>query len=344
MTTISTKTGLRSDAAASASGLIDPLSIAMLAGLAVAFVGLFYRWFEKQAQFSSVQVEDWGHAFFVPAIAGYMIWQRRADLAASELRPFWPGLVPVLLGVMAYLTFSIGPFPGLHMFQGFSVVVTLFGVALSLFGPAAMRHLAMPVLFLALGVTIAERIMLEITWPLQIIASQGAFVLLGIIGLAFGFQTEVNGNVLTVITSSGEEFPLNVAQACSGMRMVVAFVALGATVALLTCRVWWHRIAVVLMSVPVALFMNIIRVAVLGLLTLQDPDLAQGEAHTFIGTLLLFPGLGLFLLLVWALKKTVDLPKREPASAGPLRIRAGSPVAAVLLVVLSVSAFGVGWA
>ncbi|MGP1271809.1 MAG: exosortase/archaeosortase family protein [Phycisphaerales bacterium] len=345
MTTVPANSAGAASATGSRTGRGGAISLTLGGLIALAFVLLFYRWFAKQSEFSSAMIEDWGHSFFIPLIAGYMVWQRRREIAASLPEPFWPGLVPVLLGIAAYLTFSIGPIPGVHMFQGFSVVLTLFGVALTLFGPATMRHLFLPIAFLAFGVTIAERIMLEVTWPLQIIASQGAFVLLGLIGLVFGFQTDVDGNILTVITASGEEFPLNVAQACSGMRMVVAFVALGATVAVLTCRLWWQRIAVLLLSVPVALLMNILRVAVLGLLTLQDRNLAQGEAHTLIGTLLLFPGLGVFLLTVWALKKIVDLP---PAPDPPLVTRfepnLARPAVVALLAVLSLSALGIGWA
>ena len=62
--------------------------------------------------------------------------------------------------------------------------------------------------------------------------------------------------------------------------------------------------------------MNIVRVAVLGLATLGDADLAQGEAHTLIGTLLLIPGLGLFLAVGWALEKIApaDQSKEEHQS------------------------------
>jgi exosortase/archaeosortase family protein len=69
-------------------------------------------------------------------------------------------------------------------------------------------------------------------------------------------------------------------------------------------------VLLLLLTVPVAIFLNVIRVAVLGLLSLADEKLAAGEAHTFIGTLLLIPGLFLFLGVVWALKRVV-----KPAEA-----------------------------
>ncbi len=344
MTTAPAQQGAVAAAQSPTAGALSPASIAIAAMTAVAFIGLFFRWFGKQSEFSLAKLEDWGHAFFVPAITAYLIWQRRQQIAATSPSVFLPGLIPVLLGIAVYLQYSYAPIPGTHMIQGFAVVLAVFGIGLTLLGPDTSRFLALPIAFLAFGVTISEMIMLTITWPMQLIASQGAHVLLGVLGLLAGFQVDVDGNILTIINSQGEEFPLNVAQACSGMRMVVAFVALGATVALLSCRLWWQRIAVFLLAVPIALIMNILRVAVLGLLTLRNPDLAQGEAHTLIGTLLLIPGLGFFLGVVWILNKVVDLPKPvAPTPTRPFRPGLAKPTAAVLLAVLSVCALGMGW-
>ncbi len=93
--------------------------------------------------------------------------------------------------------------------------------------------------------------------------------------------------------------------------MVIAFIALGVAVAFLSCKHWWQRIALILLAVPVALLMNVLRVAVLGVMTLVDPDAAVGEAHTFIGTLLLIPAFAIFMACVWALNRmVVDDPSR----------------------------------
>lgn len=323
-----------------------PANMAMLSLITLALIALFYRWFLKQSEFSSRQIEDWGHAFFVPVIAGYLIWQRRQQIAKATASVFWPGLLAVGIGILGYLTFSIGPIPGVHMGQGLFVILTIWGVALTLLGPSVTRWLMLPAAYLVFMITVSEAVMLKITWPLQLLASQGAYIVLGVIGMVFGFSVSVDGNVLTVISSSGVEHPLNVAEACSGMRMVVAFIALAGAVALLSSREWWKRITLMLLSMPVALLMNIARVAILGLATLRDSNLAAGEAHTLIGTLLLIPGLGLFLAVGWALEKMAPSekpakPKGEPAA---LRVRLTRPITAVLLVVLFGSALGMGWA
>jgi len=190
-----------------------------------------------------------------------------------------------------------------HMLQGMAMLLTLFAVTLLTLGPAMMRYLFVPIAFLSLGITVAEIIMIKITFPLQLIASQGAYGILLILGVPFGFDISVNGNTLEITSSAGQTFPLNVAEACSGMRMVIAFLALGASVAILSTKIWWQRIALILLGPVVAVAMNVVRVAILGLLTLVDEKLIQGEAHILIGTLLLVPALFLFLGCQWALNK-----------------------------------------
>jgi len=282
--------------------------------IAAAFVLLFYRWFDTQNRHSLAAIEDWGHVYFIPVISLYLLWQHREELRRARVRAYWAGLAPFLLGIMCYFIFSVGAM-GNHMFQGFSIILTLFGLVLLLTGPEVMRVAFVPIAFLVFGVTISEKIMIELTFPLQLLASKGAWIMLSLSGAVLGFSAEVNGNTLTVISASGDSFPLNVAEACSGMRMVIAFVALSAAVALIACRYWWQRVALLLLSVPVALLMNILRVAVLGGLTLVNKNLSVGNVHTAIGTLLLVPALGLFLAVVWSLNRVVTDPGDGGASA-----------------------------
>ncbi len=303
-------TGQPTPAAGRVLGVFTPEGVVMGARLAVAFGGLFFRWFYTQHLFSATKIEDWGHAYIVPLISGYLIWQKRAEIARSRPTVFWPGLAPMALGIMCYFFFLASRFTGGHMIQGWALILTLFGLCLLLLGPALMRYLFVPIAFLVFGITISEIVMIKLTFPMQLIASQGAYLILSVIGAIAGFTTDVSGNMLTVITPSGVPRPLNVAEACSGMRMLVAFFALSGAAGILGCRMWWQRVALLLMAAPVAILVNIGRVAVLGLITLGNPALASGQSHTLIGTLLLFPGLMLFMLVVWALNKAVH---EEPA-------------------------------
>lgn len=307
-----------------------------LAILASAFVAFAWRWMLKQYQphlpgldwkfleplggYSWQKPQDWGHAYMVPLISLYALWVSRATLMTRERTAFWPGLVVALLGVVMYVFFIVG-FSN-HMFQGGALVLTLAGLSLMIFGPRVFGVLVFPLLYLLMGITISESVMNKMTYRLQDIAAQGAWVTLNMVGI----ETDIAGNVLTPHDFSGKELaPLNVAQACSGMRMVIAFIALAAAIGWLGCRFWWQRIALFLMGVPTAVFMNIIRVAFLGVMSLWDPNFATGEAHAFIGNILLFPSFFLFLGIMWALKKIV--PEEEAAPA-PKKSKQGKKPAA----------------
>ncbi|MCC6678409.1 MAG: exosortase [Phycisphaerales bacterium] len=291
-------------------GLVTPAGAVMSGFLAIAFIAVFYRWIWTQHLISAGSLQDWGHAYAIPFISLYLLWQNREEFAKVRKAAFWPGLAPLLLGIVAYFFCIVGIKN--HMLQGFSMILTLFGVALLMLGPAAMRFLFLPIAYLAFAVTISEIIMIRVTFQMKLLAAQGAWFLLSIAGAVLDFQTDLRGNVLEIVTSQGKIIPLDVAEACSGVRMVIAFVALGAAVALISCREWWQRAALLVMAVPVALLMNIIRVALLGVLSLIDPGLAEGDAHMLIGTLLLIPGLGLFMAVVWSLNRMMG-----PAGPAP---------------------------
>jgi len=274
----------------------------------LVFMGLFFRWFTRQGALSYDRLDDWGHAFVIPVISAFFIWRNRDRLREARPMSFWPGLAPFLLGIVSYF-YAVVAIQN-HMIEGFSVLLAVFGLALLLLGPGVMRWLFLPIVYLVFGITLAEKIMIEITFQLQLLASEGAWVMLGTIGAFAGFEVDLQGNTL-FIYNGGETIPLNVAEACSGMRMVVAFYALSVWVAMTWNREWWQRIALFLLAGPVAVFMNMIRVTVLGIASLWDGELATGQAHTLIGTLLLVPSLGLYLGIAWVLNRIVSEPKAD---------------------------------
>lgn len=285
----------------SSGSLLSAPAISMALLLAVGVAALFWDWLLRQNRFSSEQSEDWSHAYLVPLISVYMVYQRRRELAQLAARTYWPGVVPLLTGVACYFFFTLTAAPGVHLFQGLSLVLVVTGIVLTLFGAGMFTHLAFPCAYLSFAVTVPEMVMNYITFKLQVIATQGAHVVL----LMLGLTVDRAGNTLTILTSGGEEIPLNVAEACSGMRMVVAFLALGVAVAYVSCPRWWQRTALILLATPVALLTNVVRVASLGLASVVNPGFAEGEAHTLIGVLWLIPGFLLYMLIAWALRKIV---------------------------------------
>ncbi len=93
---------------------------------------------------------------------------------------------------------------------------------------------------------------------------------------------------------------LNVAEACSGMRLLMAFLALGVAMAYLHYRPMWQRIVLLVSTIPIAIFCNIVRVTVTGFIyILIHPKYTQGIYHDTLGLLMLPLAFGLYGFLAW---------------------------------------------
>lgn len=268
--------------------------------LLAIFTVVFWHFLLLTARSGIMNAADWGHVLVIPFISGWFVWLRRAELSREPFRPAWSGLVAMLIGLLIYAMALLGPSAWQHSnLQGAGVVLTLGGLCLLLFGWRAMRWLWFPILYWGIfGQRISEQALQLVTLRLQDLAASGAYFMLN----AIGFDTDISGNVLTVYGPNGEPHPLNVAEACSGMRMLVAFLALGVAMAHVGLDHWWQRVALVAMAVPVAVGVNILRVASLGILSLRDVNMIQGEFHHFVGMVWLVPGFVMFLGVQWCLR------------------------------------------
>jgi exosortase len=293
---------------------IDSRRAILLGVIAVTvFAGVFWDWLSKQVSYSISHPSDWGHTLLMPFIAGWFVWLRREQLLKTPIRPAWSGLALLILGLVGYAACTLGPAAlQHHNIRGMAVGASLFGMVLLVSGWGWMRWLWFPLAYVVVfGQYVSERFISIVTYRLQDISAKGAHVFLSLLGL----DVDLNGNVLTVF-DGGAPHMLNVAEACSGMRMLVAFLALGVAMAYVSLPTAWQRIVLVAMGVPVAVFVNVLRVATLGLLTLVNPEFAAGEFHHFIGLLWLVPAFLLYLLVLWVLGNMVVPETAEARHAG----------------------------
>ena len=292
---------------------------AVVAGLLlISFVAYYWDFLFRQFQWAFQETDDWGHTLVAPLIAGWFLRRAWPQIESLGARVCWWGLLPLAFGLMWYAMCVFGPSVlHHHNLRGFGVVCSLGGLGLLLLGPRSIRHLIFPMLFLLVfGQTISERLMSYVTHPMQSITAFGAHLLLVLSTL----DAELEGNVIRIYVMnddmSSTVIPLNVAEACSGMRMLMAFLAIGTTMAFASFRRWWQRVVLIASAFPVALVVNIVRVLVLGLLSLIDPDLGTGEVHTMVGVFLLVPAWMLFLGVSEILKRLVIEPSEDDLVPG----------------------------
>jgi exosortase len=296
--------------ASEARPLITPRGWVWIGLLTLLFVAL-HRNFLYRSLLISLDDSDWSHALLIPVIGAYYLFQQRARL--MRLRPGvcgW-GLPIMLLGMVSYAFFI---YPGQNdMFQGYSMIIGLFGLVLFVLGPRMMTVLWFPILYLGFGVKVSQKLWELIALKLQNIAAISSTALLNVIGLALDVEATVRGNTIEMYHQGAKiSPPMNVAEACSGLRMLMAFLALGVAMAFLAPRAWWQRAVMVLMTLPIAVGVNVGRVTTLGFLHVYAPEYAKGDFHIFVGMLMLIPAAGLFLLLGWVLDKMIIPDEQDP--------------------------------
>lgn len=214
---------------------------------------------------------DMGHGFFVPLIAGYIIWQMRKELSATKLEPTWWGLAVVLWGAAQMFVGALG----VELFLSrTALVVTIWGIVLLLGGTPILKKLLFPLLLLFFMVPIPAIIYTRITFPLQIIASKFAAVVL----MTLNIPVLREGNVLELPNRS-----LSVVEACSGIRSLLSLTFLGVVYGYFFEKRLWIRLVLLLATVPIAIVANGSRVAITGVMTQIKPELADGFYHESTG-------------------------------------------------------------
>ena len=283
--------------------------------LTVLVAWVFWEFFVSQVRFAIRQQADWGHTLVIPLIGGYFVYMNRHRILSVPFKTTWSGLIPVVRGIAWYVACWLGP-PALrhHNLQSAGLTLTLFGLTLLFFGMRAMTLLWFPLLYVCVfSQTISAKLMTYVTFPMQDVTARGSWVVLNLIGV----DTDRTGNILT-IWDNGVPRPLNIAEACSGMRMLMAFLALGVAMAYTGFTRFWQRATLVLLGIPTAIVVNVLRVVTLAVLSLYDTDFAAGDFHTFVGLLWLVPAFLMYLGLQWILRHLViEQPARETPGGDP---------------------------
>ena len=318
----------------------------LLAGVAlllVLYFWVFWDFFFRQVEFAIKQQADWGHTLVIPLIACYFVYLARNKILAQPLQRAWLGLLLVVVGVLWYglCTFTGDSLAWLrhHNLMGLGVGISTLGLILLFCGYRAFIWIWFPLLFLfVFGQTISDRFLSIITFRMQDIAAGGAFFTLK----AMGNDVTLSGNTLELF-SDGESRQLNVAEACSGMRMLMAFLALGVAMAYLGLKRFWQQALLVLSAFPTAILVNILRVVTLSLLSTFDAGFAAGDFHSIVGLLWLIPAYLIFLGELWIIKNLIienESETKTVAASKPLVVRSHvrrSGIAAFVIACLTLA-------
>ena len=242
---------------------------------------------------------NFSHGVFVPAFALFVLWQDRKRLMEIEAAPSWSGLALIVIGLVMLL---LGVLGAELFFSRSSLLVLLAGLIVLFQGWSMFRAVLFPWAILILMIPIPNLLLQKVTFPLQMLASKLSSDFLPLCGVPVLRE----GNVIVL-----PAMPLEVAEACSGIRSLLSLVTLAIIYGYLMDKRPWVRVVLAVSAVPIAVAANGFRIFGTGLLVQYwDPDKAQGFFHLFSGWLIFVVS----LIMLFALHRIINVIWKEEAS------------------------------
>lgn len=253
-----------------------------LAALCSLFVFTYYQTLQ------SLVVHWWTHPFYshgfmIPPLAAYVLWTKREDFRHCRKKPSWAGLGVLLVGL---IVFVVGVLGNEEFIEQVSLPLTLFGLLYFLGGSKVAGLSWFSMLYLYLMIPPPLPVYKAVSLELRLLDAHWVAVA----ARWFGVPIFRDGYFLYL-----PDIVLEVADACSGVFSIVALLSLG----LLYIRKqhWgWHRYALLLLLVPIAILANGIRILMITVLTYYSgPWILDTTFHSFNGTFNFLLSLGMLI-------------------------------------------------
>lgn len=266
---------------------------------------------------------DHSHGFLVPVFAVALIWMRR------NMRPFAERQTSILslslgltLIISGFALKCVGIYCRVITLEAASILPGLAGIVICCGGWRAARIAWPSLLFLVFMIPFPHLIGVQLGGALQQIATVGSTYLLQLLGL----PAIAEGNVIYLSEST-----LGVAEACSGIRMLMSFFALTTALCFVIDRSFWEKCLVWLSAPVIAIVSNVFRIAATGLAyEFGNAKLADLIFHDLAGWLMMPVGLGLLWLEFFVVSRLVPIVeqhdlslalRRVPTSRNPIHSR-----------------------
>jgi exosortase A len=229
----------------------------------------------------------YSHGFIIPLISIFLIWKNKAAMRPSEMESGWTGAILIVTAMLIHILGTV-----LYVFSlsGFSLLLYIIGSVWFLFGRRVFMKLLFPLMFLVFMLPLPEAFLTAISLPLKMLVAKFAVFTAGLTGLPVlqeGFQITIPAGQLLV------------GNPCSGLRSIIAFLAIASMLAYLRRFRIVKSALLFISAIPIAMTANVLRVLFLIFISqFWGPKAAQPESimHTAsgIGVFLV----GLFLLFL----------------------------------------------
>lgn len=264
---------------------IPIILLALLGAIFFAYwnslAGLWSRWGAE---------EELSHSYFLPLVAGWMLWERRNALLNSIGAPDWTGFVPAAGGLVFLL---IGEMINVDLVAQLGFVILLMGLPIILGGRSLGLLFFVPLAYLFFMVPPPYMAINMLSWKFQLMSSELGVWMIRL----FDIPVFLAGNVIHLTSTK-----LEVVEACSGLRYLFPFLSLGALAAYFYKGPMWHRALIFLSTIPITILMNSFRIALTGVLMEKfGGNHTEGFLHLFEGWVVFVMCIGFLFLVIWVL-------------------------------------------
>lgn len=257
-----------------------------LTQLVLAWAGLiaftWADWAEMAHQWWDVST--YNHILLIPPILAWLVGGRWAELVALRPQAWWPGLAWLGAGLLAWFGGSVTE---INLISQFGAVLLLQAAVVTVLGARIAAGLLFPLGYMLFLVPFGD----EIVPALQVITAKLAIALTH----ASGVTATIDG--VFIDTPAGL---FEVAEACSGVKFLVAMVALGSLVAHLCFASPRRRLAWMAAAVMVPVLANGVRAwGTIYVAQSQGVEFAAGFDHIVYGWVFFAVVMGVLLTASW---------------------------------------------
>ena len=258
----------------------------------------------------SFQEEHYSHIILVPAVTAVLLLYKRRTVFAQVETSWKAGIGLLAAGALVGwwgLAYAGSPSENDRLFITTSSLVLMWiGGFMVCFGWSAVRAGLFPVLFLVLMVPLPDLLLNAVIYSLQTGSAEVSYALFQLIGVPVfrtGFELALPG--LTI----------EVAKECSGIRSSLALLFTSLLAGHLLLRSAWRKTALALITVPLLMIKNGIRIVTLSTLAIYaDPSFLTGKLHSEGGFVFFLLALAILAPVLWFLQRSEANLQRSEAN------------------------------
>jgi exosortase len=245
---------------------------------------------------------QYSHGFIIPMMAVGLGWMRRSHIPPGDARSHISGLLLTITGSLLHL---LATYFYLEAFDAAGFLFCLTGIVLLVWGKRFFRGVWPAVLFTGFMLPLPFQLERMLSDPLQVMGATEATYFIQ----TFGIPAIAQGNTILM-----GDIRLGVEEACSGLRMLMVFIAISAAAVIVSDRSRWEKILIFFSAIPIALISNIVRIVATALAyEYADRETADLIFHDLSGWLMM----PLAMLLLFLELKIIDLLYVEVPDAHP---------------------------